>query len=61
MVFDDDIEFEDDKQLRNVPKPETIKNPWDNGDYDYFDFRKELNEIVYDGKGHDVGKERIEW
>lgn len=36
-------------------------NPWENGQFDDFDFRKDLDEVGNYGMGEDFGKEKVEW
>lgn len=36
-------------------------NPWENGQFDGFDFRKDIAEVGNYGMDKDVGKERVEW
>lgn len=36
-------------------------NPWENGQFDDFDFRANMKEVGNYGMSPDVGNERVEW
>lgn len=42
-----------------VYTPQKNDNPWTNGEYDYYNFKKDLEEVENVGIDYSVGKERL--
>ncbi|WP_172598613.1 hypothetical protein [Ligilactobacillus agilis] len=39
--------------------PQKNDNPWTSGEYDYYNFKKDLEEVENSGISYSVGKERL--
>lgn len=42
-----------------VYTPQKNDNPWTSGEYDYYNFKKDLEEVENSGINYSVGKERL--
>ena len=58
-VVSEDIYMLTENDGTLVYTPQKNDNPWTSGEYDYYNFKKDLEEVENSGINYSVGKERL--